>query len=339
MKKEVFIGFDGYIDQILRPISSVHGDCHQYFSTINDMGDYLKEKSGRSCSIQLERVSKQLGGNGPLFARTLKQLGVPVKLAGMFGTDSNHPILTDVFSKDELCSFSDPMETTALEFMDGKVMMCPTAPDIQDPLETLLQAAERSSFSIEAALESPLLAFLNWGEIYFMQTLWDEIYERYISKESVKNDPRIIFFDPADVSSHEKEKIRAMLHTIQKYGSHRRVILSVNENEALQIGKKLFDLTDCEEIMHTLQHIFVIPEIVVHSNTMTRSLVNGSEYRIPTLHIDHPLISTGAGDNFNAGYCYAKLNGGTAEECIHSAHKVSSFYISHGYPATSDLLV
>ena len=91
--------------------------------------------------------------------------------------------------------------------------------------------------------------------------------------------------------------------------------------------------------MNTLQQTFDIPEIVVHSNTITRSLVNGNKYQIPTLHIDHPLISTGAGDNFNAGYCYAKLNGWTAEECIHSAHKVSSFYISHGYPATSDLLV
>ena len=78
MKKTAFIGFDGYIDQILRPISSVQGRSYDYFTTISDMGQYIIGKGGKSCSIQLDRVSSRLGGNGPIFGRTLKQMGINV---------------------------------------------------------------------------------------------------------------------------------------------------------------------------------------------------------------------------------------------------------------------
>lgn len=341
MKKTAFIGFDGYIDQILRPISSVQGRSYDYFTTISDMGQYIIGKGGKSCSIQLDRVSSRLGGNGPIFGRTLKQMGINVKLAGMFGADTIHPLFAESFSPEELCSFSDPMETLALEFEDGKVMMCPTAPDLKKPLKALLQGADRCGFSLEDALASNLLAFLNWGEVYFMQTLWEEIFCEYFSQlreDTVKDERDIIFFDPADVSSHDETKIRAMLNTMETYGTCRYAILSVNENEALQIGKRLFGASDCGQIIRLLQQTFRIPEIVVHSNKVTRSLVHGKEYLIPTLHVDHPVISTGAGDNFNAGYCYAKLKGWAPEKCIRTAHRAASFYISHGYPVSGDVL-
>ena len=116
----------------------------------------------------------------------------------------------------------------------------------------------------------------------------------------------------------------------------RYTILSINENEATQIGIKLYNNTDVVFILNKLQTDFHLDELVIHSNYKTISSVLGEFNELPTNHVENPLISTGAGDNFNAGYCYGKLMEMSPIECIRTAHKVSAFYITNARPAKKD---
>lgn len=338
MNQTAFIGFDGYIDHILNPVSSVSKThTSHFFQTIHDFGSYIQSKSGKSCSIQLFPRSTQLGGNAPLFARTLKSLGISIYLTGMMGYPDIEPVFLETFSKEELCSFAPPMETNALEFNDGKIMFCKTAPSYTSPIQLIQNAALRSGLSLPMLLHSDLLAFLNWGELYFMHTLWTELFQTYFKKpEVLPSHSKYIFFDPADISSRNENELSEMLELIKNYGFYRYAVLSINENEALQLGDKLFHLHSADAIIHELYKNYSIPEIVIHANKRTLSLVNQTEYELPTSFVEKPVISTGGGDNFNAGYAYAKLRGYDPIKCIKSAHLSSSFYISSGTPISRD---
>ena len=341
MNQTAFIGFDGYIDHILNPISSVsQTHTSHFFQTIHDFGSYIQSKSGKSCSIQLSPRSTQLGGNAPLFARTLKSLGISIYLAGMLGHPDIAPVFLESFSKEELCSFAPPMETNALEFNDGKIMLCQTAPAYDSPIQRIQTAALHGNLSLPELLNSDLLAFLNWGELYFMHTLWTELFQTYFKKPKViSSHSKYIFFDPADISSRNENELSEMLELIKSYSLHRYAILSINENEALQLGNKLFNLHSVDTIIHELYKNYSIPEIVIHANKRTLSLVNHTEYELPTSFVDKPAISTGGGDNFNAGYAYAKLCSYDPIKCIKSAHLSSSFYISSGTPISRDVFL
>ena len=44
-------------------------------------------------------------------------------------------------------------------------------------------------------------------------------------------------------------------------------------------------------------------------------------------YVGKPLISTGAGDHFNAGYNLGRLLGGTLEQCLQLGVGTSGFYV------------
>ena len=55
--------------------------------------------------------------------------------------------------------------------------------------------------------------------------------------------------------------------------------------------------------------------------------------------IKRPKLSTGGGDNFNAGYAYGILQGMTPPEALTVANEVSGFYVSHGHSPNRDELI
>ena len=46
--------------------------------------------------------------------------------------------------------------------------------------------------------------------------------------------------------------------------------------------------------------------------------------------VENPLISTGGGDNFNAGFCLALMAGCYPEECMMMAMATSGAYVEQG---------
>jgi sugar/nucleoside kinase (ribokinase family) len=61
---------------------------------------------------------------------------------------------------------------------------------------------------------------------------------------------------------------------------------------------------------------------------------DGGTTQISTFHTPSPKLSTGGGDNFNAGYCFARLCSFDVRSSLVVAAAVAGFYVSNGSSPT-----
>ena len=328
-RKKVLVGFDGSVDRTVRPIQ-VAGNPNRYFATIGEYGRHIVSKAGLSCSIQNEIIKSQAGGNNVFVAQSLNAQGYDVFLAGLFGENSLTAEFLPLAEKGiELCSFGDNQFCECYEFDDGKIMISPQISDMPKPFEKLSAAM---SDNINLFHEADLIAMLNWGEIPWMQQLWDDAAEYMFTGE--KADDKFVFFDPADMSCRADDEIKQMLQCMKKASKARHCALSINENETLTIGKAIYNGESRPEvILESLVNDGYVNEVVMH--TLYRALAfDGKSFaEAPTDHVEKPLFSTGAGDNFNGGYCSALLQKCSLVKRIKVANRAAHHFITTGTQA------
>jgi sugar/nucleoside kinase (ribokinase family) len=71
----------------------------------------------------------------------------------------------------------------------------------------------------------------------------------------------------------------------------------------------------------------------LHSAKEVAAFTNQDSVIIDTFFISDPKISTGAGDNFNAGFCAAQLLQLDLESSVILANAVSGYYVRTGTSA------
>ena len=81
-----------------------------------------------------------------------------------------------------------------------------------------------------------------------------------------------------------------------------------------------------------------IQYLVVHLLDGAYAFSGGKQYYIPNKYVEKPLISTGGGDNFNAGLVYGIMMGMDIEQALAAANATSGFYVVNGKSPTPDEL-
>lgn len=332
--KKVLIGFDGSVDSTVKPIKTA-GTPNVFFSTIGEYGSYIAKKAGLSCSIQIEQVESHAGGNAPYVATALANMGFDVTLAGMLGKEK---ILPEFITLEEyglkLRSFDNPAFTQCFEFDDGKIMMARQMGHLEAPFDKFIPC-----LGDDTALlwNSDLLAMLNWGEITWMQELWMGAIE-CIECNSGTDMRKILYIDLADISCRPTEDIEQLLIFLRRATAVRHTILSMNENEMLTLGRVAFGGSSGEELLRRLQNKGYASEIVLHTLKMASACDEGGVYYKSNPVIIKPVISTGAGDNFNAGYCAGALLDLPLDKRLEMASFSVRTYLTTGKPVSTEIL-
>lgn len=117
------IGFDGFVDEVVHVVGRRTDSAHyQRLCYMKEYRNKINEAAGLNMNIEMVPISRKLGGNGPILANSLLQLGVPVTYIGALGKNTIHPVFRELKEKADVISVCKPGYTDAIEFYDGKII-------------------------------------------------------------------------------------------------------------------------------------------------------------------------------------------------------------------------
>lgn len=322
----VVVGFDGYVDSILR-VCRQTGDAEtEFFNTMEEFGSYIKGKSWKSCSLELKLQTEKPGGNAPIFSQTMACLGASVSCIGAFGTPRPLPIFRELEQRCTLYSLCGPGLCEALEFRDGKLMLARNdriKVDYQSltkllPVPRLLEMME----------EAELLAFFNWSELPGSTSIWQGCLRDVFPKLTAR---KRLMLDLSDCSQRSEKEVREAGELIREFSGYLDTILSLNQNEAETLAGSLGIVSEEKAALAAaLREQLACEMVVIHLLDRAFCATETGVSCHVGRQIQNPLLSTGGGDNFNAGFAFALLQGMPPEEALAVANGASGFYVSQG---------
>ena len=328
------IGFDGFVDEIIDVVATRHSpESYDRISTMSELAKRIGDAAGLSTNLELVSTQVKLGGNGPIMANALTGLGMEITYIGSVGYPTIHPVFEELAASCRVISVSEPGHTDALEFNDGKIML-----GKHQPLKEVRWERITSCVSVEELTEvatgASLVAALNWTMLPYLTEVWEHFLDEVLPQPRDGETLPIAFFDLCDPAKRDPAEIYKALETIQAFKAKSRPILGLNRKEATEVANALglqvapsnreaplFDITAA------IGERLDLYGVVVHPTTEAAAYMGGAIYHVPGPYTSKPKLTTGAGDNFNAGFCLAQVLGFDPEASLAIGAGTSGFYV------------
>lgn len=331
--KQVLVGFDGFVDTIVTPVAlrTGVGTAFTPIDTIADFGNRILAAAGKSTNIELYPRMDKLGGNGPIMANALLAAGWKTRYVGALGTPTPHPVFQDLATRSEAISTGNPGFTTAAEFKDGKIMLGNTSALEQLTYEAIVGKMGEGMW-LDLLSRSDLVALVNWTMIPHMTDIFTAILDRALAVLPPREN-RFFFFDLADPEKRSKGDLLAALKTMGRFQAHGSVTLGLNLKEAEQVNDLLGfrnvipDEPGLKAMAAQIRQKLAIGTVVIHPKESAACATRDGAWWVPGPYCDEPLITTGAGDHFNAGFTTGQLLGFTAEAALALGVCTSGHYV------------
>ncbi len=350
--RRAFVGFDGFVDTIVAPVARRTGQGDQFtpFASLADFGRRIVDAAGQSTNIELYPRLDKLGGNGPILANALLAQGAAVTYVGALGRGQVHPVFADLASRARVVSVADAAHTIAVECNDGKCML-----GMMRSLDEVTPAAIISGLGgpdacRDALAATDLVALVNWTMLPHMTAILDEFASTILPRVPAlagggqAEKGRIFFFDLADPEKRSADDLRAALAAMARFGRFGRVTLGLNLKEARQVAAALgvAPAADTEAglvaMTAAIRAGLDVATVVVHPRDCAACATAAGAWRVPGPVAEHPLITTGAGDHFNAGFVTGQLLGFAPETCLALGVCTSGHYVRTAQsPSLADL--
>lgn len=330
IKKRIFVGFDGFEDKIQKVVKSGEDDNVQYFKTISEFSEATAKAAGKSSQFQLSTRVQKLGGNAPIMAHSLGSLGIRNTCMAAMGHPDLRPIFKNLHENVNVISVCDPGETNALEFNDGKLILSEMSSFKDFNWDALSRTPGKDTISREIEA-SDMVALVDWSNLALCTSIWKGILEDILP--GLKGEKKY-FFDIADPGRKSAEEVKEVLEVISGFSKYGDVILGINENEANKLHQLVTGnesgKSDLEETGRQLFDEMEITGLLIHPVDRAMMITSGNVYTEKGKVVEEPQISTGGGDNFNAGFCLAWLLDFAEEECLVTGMATSGSYVSEG---------
>lgn len=342
--KRALVGFDGFVDTIVTPVAERTGPG-EAFSPINVIPEFVNRiagAAGKSTNIEFYPLMDKLGGNGPIMAAALLAGGTRITYVGALGRPSLHPVFHAFAERAEVVSLCDPATTIAVEFKDGKLMLGQlrsldsiTLPKIE---EIMGAATFRSTLAA-----ADLVALVNWTMIPQMSAIFAALVDEVLPALPARPAgaaPRRFFFDLADPEKRPRADLIAVLRLIARFEAFGHVTLGLNLKEAQQVAAVLElespgkDEPSLRAAAAAIRSELGVATVVVHPRESAACATAEGTFWIPGPYTENPVITTGAGDHFNGGFCQGQLIGLAPEECLTLGVCTSGHYVRTGQSPT-----
>lgn len=338
------LGFDGFVDTIVTPVRLRRGQGENFESiaTIPEFGQRILGAAGKSANVELYPRLEKLGGNGPIMANAVLAAGARVTYIGALGHGQIHPVFTPMATRARTFTLCEPARTTAVEFGDGKLMlgMMRSLDEITyERIETIVGTA---TFEAELAT-AKLVALVNWTMIPNMTAIFTELVDRVLPRLPASRD-RIFFFDLADPEKRSVADLRQALAVIGRFEAFGAVTLGLNLKEAQQVASALGvgapaeDETSLRVAGQAIREKVGVSTVVIHPRDSAACATVRGTWWVRGPYTATPLITTGAGDHFNAGFANGQMLGLDPESCLGLGVCTSGHYVRTGEsPSLADI--
>ena len=339
---KALIGLDGFVDEIIAVVDkrSSPKDFTRV-PTIKAFGEKIVAASGQSANYEFVTTLQKLGGNGPIMANALAAIGFGVTYVGALGYPAVHPVFDDLAHRAEVLSFSQPGYTDALEFTDGKLMLGKHFTLAAVNWDNLLARVGKDKLTARCDAAT-LIAMTNWTMLANMTDILSNLLSQIVPHLSAKT--RTFFIDLADPEKRRAEDIRDILHLLTQYSKKFNVILGLNHKEAIQVCSALGLATGVEQETNLEKSAAAIREklalhtVVIHPRKGAAGADSTGTAWFAGPFVKEPKLSTGAGDNFNAGFVTGRLLGLNLEESLCAGCGTSGYYVRNaGSPSVAQL--
>ncbi len=326
------VGLDGFVDRIVHPVATRHGQGEAFtpIPTIEEFGRRILAAAGKSTNIELAPRLEKLGGNGPIMPNALLAAGLRVRYVGALGSPSVHPVFQEFARRTEAATLCEPGLTTAAEFTDGKIML-----GIMQSLDDITFARMVQVLGEGAVLDllsrADLVALVNWTMIPNMTAIFEELAGRVFPILPPRE--RVFFFDLADPEKRSASDLTLALRAIAKFQAFGRVTLGLNLKEAQQVfsvlglGTETEDERGLRSMARQIRQQLSLATVVIHPRESAACATRDDTWWVPGPVAEKPLITTGAGDHFNAGFVTGQLIGLGPEACLGLGVTTSGFYV------------
>lgn len=329
------LGFDGTVDVICHPVEARHGPHGNYeaFRSMASFGGRVVDADGKSAIVELVEQQRKIGGNGPIMAGALASAGLAVDYIGTLGDGKPDPVYDEFATRIGVHCLAAPAVTHALEFPNGKLMLAELS-----SYQAMDAATLREQVGAEAmrGMFEPvrLVGLLNWSCLPGFASMLHWLLEEVLSGLEPRLN-RVIFFDLADPSMRSDDDLKLVLEAISRFTAHGRVVLGMNLNETQQVAKVLglkAPDDDPASLLAALQEIRESLEIELtlgHAGSFAACAGAGVGETIAGPYTTTPLITTGAGDHFNAGFCLGLVGDLPPADALTLGVVYSGYYVRH----------
>ncbi|MCS6970515.1 MAG: carbohydrate kinase family protein [Planctomycetota bacterium] len=339
----ILVGFDAFLDDIVDVVARRQGPGrYERVPTIADFGQKILAAAGHSAGIGAVKRLTKLGGNGPIMAGALLAQGAPLTLIGPLGQPL-HPVFQPLAERARVISLGEPAVTTALEFADGKIML-----NFSDPLDAVDEQRVLAACGGEAGFaalcrEARAIATVNWSQLPAMDGIW-----RCLAGILRRLGHRpLLFVDLADPHRRPVEELRAGLALLGELASCAEVVLSTNGNECRQLCRA-YDVAYPErapaweaarQACAQLRDRLGVARVACHLVDCSAEAGPDGSLGQPGFFEPQPLLTTGAGDHYNAGYLLGLLAGLPPAQRLTLGAATSACYVASGRsPARAELV-
>lgn len=345
-KPSALVGFDGFTDNIIEVVKTRESlDKYTPMKQIEELGHRILESSSVSCNIELITKRTKIGGNGPILANALLAAGHLVSFIGAIGDNGIEPLFQDFAKKcHKVFTLAKSARTDALEFEDGKVLLGKHNSIIHIDYQKIISIVGKETL-IELLDEAKIFVSANWTMLPLTNQIWENLQKEILPFLSHKSDPkdsRYLFIDLADPRKREDKDLLTALNLLKNWGPTHKVILGLNASEAARVADLLkitssFENQDSAKLVaKKIKQIINLDTCLIHTKQYVVACNDNEEIVAQSPYCQSPIITTGAGDNFNAGFCSALLYNFNLNDSVILAIATAGYYIRHGNSPNND---
>lgn len=344
------VGFDGFVDSIVRLVRLRHGPTdYEPIATIPEFAARCAAAAGRSTNIERVTLDDRFGGNAPLMSSGLAALGARVAFIGAVGTTDAGDVLDPLFAPfaarcASCVPIARPGHTLCLEFDDGKIMINDTAA-VQHV--TWTRVVERVGLDrLRAAVaDASILAVMNWSLIPGVEGIWEGL-RRDVLPSLGDSAERRLFIDLSDPAKRPDDDLRramARLRALEETPAL-RVTLGLNLAEGERLARVMgvpFDAAaprrvELPRLCRALRDALALDCVVIHPREGAAGAWRDQDAWFDGPFTASPTLSTGAGDHFNAGVACAQALGLDLPAALAVGCAVSGAYVRDGVSPARD---